>query len=175
MRDTLFDVGVVKVSPRKWVLINEGQSTNPPPEASLQSRRLFKWLDWSRRSADGCIRAHYDNTWWCALSSQGWYLAFESTHHYKSDSFRGFKRSSRFLLSGACYGLDTNQVVAAPWWAFVISCHDRIQMAPGLYSVTSVTGLWGTPWWRAAVRCHSIPSQPPERLHILATSAARDT
>lgn len=90
---------------------------NPPPEASFQSRRLFKRLDWSRAQCrwlqrvpimitHGEVHFHHTDDIWLLKA----HIIISQTVSGGSSAAVAFF----FLLSGACYGLDTNQVVAAP-------------------------------------------------------------
>lgn len=59
-----------------------------------------------------------------------------NAHHYKCDSLWGIGGSSAVICYEAIsfHGLlcfNTNHVAASQWWAFVISCHDWIQMVFG--------------------------------------------
>lgn len=83
--------------------------------------------------------------------------------------------SCSFISFQSLLCFDTNQVVAGLWWAFVISCHDWIQMVLGCF----LSYLWqpsevlhdGGSLWGATM----FLSMTQKVTHILTTSFAHNT
>lgn len=148
MKRALFDV--VNVATRKWVLIMKVMASTP-------RNHPFGLLRDSNGRAEAKMTAtciYYNNTWWDALSSLGCILDFEA-HIIISMTVSGGTSLAVICYQTACFQsllcLDTNQVVAALWWAFVISCHDWIQMALGcilswLWQLSEVLDDGGSQW-----------------------------